>query len=202
MAEHNGTHVVRGMLAGIAGGLVASWIMNVFMEEAGPKIIDAVASLQPDHGQSTQSQHQNQDDAPKEDATMKAADAIVSTATGGRHLSFEQKQKAGPVVHYAFGALMGGLYGGLAEYSPAARAGFGTVFAPITARTPRNDDQSAGFRAKSEVDSSQDFNSTAINSNGVLLKFSGACSQLSIYRTSPALPSISITRPSANRWRL
>jgi putative membrane protein len=127
MAEQNGTHLVRGMLAGIAGGLVASWIMNVFMEQAGPKIIDAVANLQPEIGQSTQ----HQDQAPKEDATMKAADAIVSTVTGGRHLSFEEKQKGGPVVHYAFGALMGGLYGGLAEYSPAARAGFGTVFASM-----------------------------------------------------------------------
>jgi putative membrane protein len=129
MAEHNGTHLVRGMLAGIAGGLVASWIMNVFMEEAGPKIIDAVASLQPANGQP--SPHPSEDNAPKEDATMKAADAIVSTVTGGHHLSFEEKQKGGPVVHYAFGALMGGLYGGLAEYSPAARAGFGTVFAAM-----------------------------------------------------------------------
>src|SRR5438270_11032211 len=129
MAQQNGTHLVRGMIAGIAGGLVASWIMNVFMEQAGPKIIDAVATLQPEIAQSTQ--HQDQDQGPREDATMKAADAIVSTATGGRHLSFEQKQKGGPVVHYAFGALMGGLYGGLAEYSPAARAGFGTVFASM-----------------------------------------------------------------------
>jgi putative membrane protein len=131
MAEQNGTHLVRGMIAGIAGGLVASWIMNVFMEQAGPKIIDAVATLQPEIGQSSQHLDQNPDGAPKEDATMKAADAIVSTVTGGRHLSFEEKQKGGPVVHYAFGALMGGLYGGLAEYSPAARAGFGTVFASM-----------------------------------------------------------------------
>ncbi len=127
MAEQNGTHLVRGMIAGVAGGLVASWIMNVFMEQAGPKIIDAVATLQPEIGRSTQ----HQDQGPKEDATMKAADAIVSTVTGGRHLSFEEKQKGGPLVHYAFGALMGGLYGGLAEYSPAARAGFGTVFASM-----------------------------------------------------------------------
>lgn len=131
MAEQNGTHLVRGMLAGVAGGLVASWIMNFFMEKAGPKIIDAVATVQGDkHTQALNaSPSQSQDGAPKEDATMKAADAIVSTVTGGRHLSMEEKQKGGPIVHYAFGAVMGGLYGSLAEYSPAVRAGFGTVFA-------------------------------------------------------------------------
>jgi putative membrane protein len=31
-------------------------------------------------------------------------------------------------VHYAFGALSGGLYGGLAEYSSTVTSGFGTGF--------------------------------------------------------------------------
>ena len=127
MGEH---HLGRGMVAGIAGGLVASWIMNVFMESAGPKIAQAVESMNGDNrAQSRDQQDQSaQDQEPKEDATMKAADALVATVTGGQHLSFEEKQKGGPVVHYAFGALMGGVYGALAEYSPAARTGFGTGF--------------------------------------------------------------------------
>jgi putative membrane protein len=134
MAEQNGTHLMSGVLAGVAGGLVASWVMNVFMEQAGPKIVEAVQSVQGENGsrpQNESAQSQSHDDAPKEDATMKTADAIVSTVTGGRHLSMEEKQKGGPIVHYAFGALMGGLYGGLAEVSPVARAGFGTVFASL-----------------------------------------------------------------------
>ena len=132
MAGQNGTHLMRGAVAGIAGGLVASWVMNVFMEEAGPKITEAVETMNGQKRgrtrkkQNDQSAHEQQE--PKEDATMKAADAIVSTVTGGRHLSFEEKQKGGPVVHYAFGALMGGLYGAAAEYSPGARTGFGTGF--------------------------------------------------------------------------
>ncbi|WP_161557568.1 DUF1440 domain-containing protein [Acidisarcina polymorpha] len=65
---------------------------------------------------------------PKEDATMKTADVITQTTTGGQHLSWEGKQKGGPIVHYAFGAIMGGLYGGLAEYSSFARSGFGASF--------------------------------------------------------------------------
>ncbi len=125
MAEENERHLVRGVLAGIAGGLVASWVMNVFMACAGPKIAEAVESVAGHtHGPS-----QDGDDGPKEDATMKAADAVVATVTGGRHLSFEARQKGGPIVHYAFGAAMGGVYGALAEYAPATRAGFGIAFA-------------------------------------------------------------------------
>lgn len=131
MGEHKESHLGRGIVAGIAGGLVASWVMNVFMESAGPKITEAVGSMTDQkERQSTgqQADQSGEDQEPKQDATMKAADAIVSTVTGGQHLSFEEQQKGGPVVHYAFGALMGGLYGAAAEYSSAARAGFGAGF--------------------------------------------------------------------------
>lgn len=131
MAEENETNLVRGMAAGIAGGLVASWVMNVFIERAGPKITEAVESMsgqERDQARDEQHDQSAHDQGPKEDATMKAADAIVSTVSGGRHLSFEEKRKGGPMVHYAFGALMGGVYGVVAEYSPAARTGFGMAF--------------------------------------------------------------------------
>jgi uncharacterized membrane protein YagU involved in acid resistance len=116
-------HFLRGAMAGLLGGLVASWVMNEFMAGPGQKLQHAVQSSEENQQQQTTS------DEPKEDATMKAADAVVSIGTGGRHLSSEQKEKAGPVVHYAFGALMGALYGAAAEYWPAVRAGFGTTFA-------------------------------------------------------------------------
>ncbi|HEY3625407.1 MAG TPA: hypothetical protein VGL00_03960, partial [Terracidiphilus sp.] len=45
MEEQNGTHLVRGVVAGIAGGLVASWVMNVFMEGAGPKITETLEKM-------------------------------------------------------------------------------------------------------------------------------------------------------------
>jgi len=125
----NGSHsLVGGVVAGAIGGVVASWVMNVFMESAGPTIQHAAAHLDGTAHQ-PQPQQQNEDDAPKEDATMKAADAVVSIVTGGRYLSFEEKQKGGPIVHYVFGGLMGALYGAAAEYSSIPRAGFGTAFA-------------------------------------------------------------------------
>ena len=116
MAEQNGSRLVRGIVAGVAGGLFASWVMNVFMQRANGR-----RDEEPSPAADVQT--------PMEDATMKTADAIVSKVTGGRHLSFEERKKGGPIVHYAFGAIMGGVYGVLAEYSPASTAGFGTSFA-------------------------------------------------------------------------
>lgn len=116
-------HLGRGIVAGVAAGLVASWVMNVFMAGPGKKLQQAVESPEERQKKSMESEE------PKEDATMKAADAVVNVATGGKHLSWQARQTAGPVVHYAFGALMGGLYGGLAEIWPAVRAGCGTTFA-------------------------------------------------------------------------
>ncbi len=127
----NEKHLMRGVLAGIVGGLVASWVMNKFIAGPGVKLQHAVQSCEENNREEPQAREQKQSGEPKIDATMKTADAIVNTATGGRHLSLEEKQKAGPVVHYAFGALMGGLYGGLAEYSTFARSGFGTTFGGI-----------------------------------------------------------------------
>lgn len=121
--------LTRGLISGAIGGLVASWVMNVFMEEAGPQVQHVAQHLDGTAHQPQPDQQQSENNEPKIDATMKTADAVVSTVTGGRHLTLEGKQKGGPIVHYAFGTLMGALYGVAAEYSPAARAGFGTAFA-------------------------------------------------------------------------
>ena len=133
MSEENKS-VLRGMIAGAVGGLAASYAMNVFMAKAGPAVthvaqhLDGTAHQQP---QESPAQTSGQDDEPKIDATMKTADAVVSAVTGGRHLSLEGKQVGGPIVHYAFGALMGAVYGVAAEYSTWARSGFGTAFASV-----------------------------------------------------------------------
>lgn len=123
MGQENG-HLARGIVAGVVGGLVASWVMNEFMSNLGPPLQKA---LQGDTAASSQ-QPQSQNGEKPDDATMKTADAVVSTVTGGRHLSREGKEKGGPIVHYTFGALMGGVYGAIAEELPLTTAGFGTAF--------------------------------------------------------------------------
>lgn len=122
---------LKGVLAGVGAGLAASWVMNRFMSGPGQKLQESLKSDEEkinDHVQRLQAEQRGGDGEPKQDATMKAADALVATATGGQHLSFEQQEAAGPMVHYAFGALVGGLYGGLAEYSSTIRLGLGTGF--------------------------------------------------------------------------
>ena len=121
-------HLVRGVVAGVGAGMAAAWVMNIFMSGPGEQLRESLQTEQEKRQEQQQKRQQEQSGEPTQDATMKAADAIVATATGGQHLSMEERQKGGPVVHYAFGALMGGLYGGLAEYSKEARSGFGTAF--------------------------------------------------------------------------
>ena len=113
----------------MVGGLVASWIMNEFIAGPGVSLRHAVQS-DAENAAEAKAAEQAQGE-PKEDATMKAADRLVSAATGGRHLTFAQEQTGGPIVHYTFGALMGGLYGGLAEYSSAVSSGLGSSFGSV-----------------------------------------------------------------------
>jgi hypothetical protein len=72
--------IVRGVLAGIAGGLAAAWVMNQFMAGPGKKLKQVVQSEE-------QNWHDDIEEVEaaakglKEDATMKAADAIVTVVT-------------------------------------------------------------------------------------------------------------------------
>lgn len=129
MGAGNGRHhLMSGLVAGAGAGLAASWLMNVFMAGPGEKLKEAMQSQDEKTHEHLKQLRREARGEPKEDATMKAADKIVAAGTGGQHLSMEGKQKGGPVVHYVFGALMGGIYGGLAEYSRTARTGFGTGY--------------------------------------------------------------------------
>ena len=104
------------MVAGAAGGLAGAWAMN--------QAHAAIAKLKKQRQQTENPAEES------EDATMKAADKVLSIAAG-RHLTHEQKKMAGPVVHYAFGAVMGALYGAVTEHrrhlSPVAGPVFGSA---------------------------------------------------------------------------
>jgi len=97
--------VWKGAAAGAVGGLVASWVMN----EVSP-VIQKIASAA---GNGQQQEPKNSDQQP-EDPTMTTAEKISETIAGIR-LTKEQKKKGGTIVHYAFGALMGAVYGAVAE---------------------------------------------------------------------------------------
>jgi putative membrane protein len=106
MAKGN---VWKGVLAGAAGGLAGTVAMTQF-QNLWSKASEQL-SQNGDRGSSSE-----QSEPEKEDATMKAAGKLAELAR--QRLSRDEKKKLGPIVHYAFGAGMGALYGALVEVGP------------------------------------------------------------------------------------
>jgi putative membrane protein len=112
----------KGAVAGVAGGLVAAWIMNQF--QAGlSKASHTLTSRDGEEPGGVQSSGQ----AEGEDATGKAANAI-SEAVLDRKLTAREKAAAGPLIHYLFGSAVGCVYGVAAELAPATAIGWGLPF--------------------------------------------------------------------------
>jgi len=132
MREDDG-NVWKGLVAGLAGGLVASWTMNQF-QAAWTKLAGnsekphGAQSMQPSTGSTG---NQAQDVKEQDDATVETA-RVISEKVFGHELQEREKRSAGAAVHYAFGTATGGLYGALAEFSPqvtiAAGLPFGAMF--------------------------------------------------------------------------
>lgn len=103
----------KNVMLGIAGGLAGSWVMNR-SQEAMAKVSKPAAN-----GSGEQ--------PPAEPATIRTADKLAETVTG-TPLPENKKKLADPVVHYAFGALVGGIYGGLISKAPLITLGAGTLY--------------------------------------------------------------------------
>ncbi|HKG46166.1 MAG TPA: DUF1440 domain-containing protein [Pyrinomonadaceae bacterium] len=128
MHNHN-ANILKGMVAGLAGGLVASWTMNQF-QAAWTRIAEGsdkshgVQSMKPAEGSKGD---QSQDLQEQDDATVETA-KVISRGVFGHELQESEKEPAGAAVHYAFGTVTGGLYGALAEVSPQVTAAAGLPF--------------------------------------------------------------------------
>jgi putative membrane protein len=128
MHNHD-TSIWKGMVAGLAGGLLASWTMNQFqaawtrMAEGGEKSHGA-QSMQPSDGSNGE---QAQDTADPDDATVETA-KVISSVVFDHELQESEKEPAGTAVHYAFGTMSGGLYGALAEVTPQVTTAAGLPF--------------------------------------------------------------------------
>lgn len=110
-------HAVRkGFVAGLAAGFLASLVMNGFQTIWGllapPRRIRSAGGMFED------------------DTTVRTAEALAK-AVLDRPLEDREKRLAGPVVHYAFGSLVGGLYGAAAERFPSVTAGAGLPFGAV-----------------------------------------------------------------------
>lgn len=109
--------LAKGLVAGIAGGLLASFLMEQF--QSLWTITARKLNLTQDDGK------------PKQDpATVKAAQAI-STSVVHRKIRKKHKAAAGEIMHYVMGGSSGAIYGMAAELKPVATAGEGLVFGTI-----------------------------------------------------------------------
>jgi uncharacterized membrane protein YagU involved in acid resistance len=105
----------RGVIAGFIGGVVAAGAMSIAHK--------GLVALSSTTRQPTVPTEQEQG----EDATVTVANGIARWLLG-RPLPADTKPLAGSVVHYAFGASVGGLYGGLATVAPRATLALGLPF--------------------------------------------------------------------------
>jgi putative membrane protein len=127
-------NVYKGVAAGVAGGLVASFVMNQFQAAWGKLLANeershGAQSLQqgsPDHGIGRELAERGVDD-PDDDAASRTGNA-VSELVFEHHLTKSEKEKAGVVAHYAFGVSSGAIYGAVAEVMPFATVCEGTAF--------------------------------------------------------------------------
>ena len=119
--------LVKGLAAGLAGGLVASWTMNRF-QDVWTKAAENMKGSQGNGsiGQGSKGEIE-QSSGEEEDATVKAASAI-SEGIFDHELTKSEKKVAGPAVHYALGTSVGGLYGAVAELAPEVTTGAGLPF--------------------------------------------------------------------------
>ncbi|MGH9899733.1 MAG: DUF1440 domain-containing protein [Pyrinomonadaceae bacterium] len=135
----DGTDVLKGMAAGFIGGLIASWTMNRFQAFLSKATEATEDDEKPQGGKSSQqgsegkqkSQSESQGESQEsDDATIKTA-AAISEVIFDHKLTKSEKEIAGPAVHYAFGAITGGLYGAVTELAPVISTGVGLPFGAV-----------------------------------------------------------------------
>ena len=107
------TDIMKGLVAGVAGGILASFLMEQF-QAAWAAAADAMSSTRKGGGQA-------------DPATVKAANVIAEKITGHK-IPRGYKPMAGEVVHYGMGASSAAAYGVLAEVAPVVTIGDGTAF--------------------------------------------------------------------------
>ena len=128
------SNITKGLAAGVAGGLVASLVMNQFQAIWGTLIegesrSHGAQSLQqglPDHGISRELQKRGSDD-PDDNAAVRAGNAVAELVFDHK-LTKPEKEMAGAIAHYAMGVTSGAIYGAVAELVPQTTVGEGLPF--------------------------------------------------------------------------
>lgn len=126
--------ILKGLVAGIIGGLAASVVMNQF-QSAWQKLAEGetrghgAQSMQqglPKRGAGRILQKKGKDD-PDDDATERLSN-YISEEFFDHELTEREKDLAGTAFHYAYGLTSGAAYGVAAEILPEVTAGAGLPF--------------------------------------------------------------------------
>ncbi len=106
--------LMKGLLAGMAGGILASFLMEQF-QAAWSSAAQALQTSKKRGGRKP------------DPATVKAANLIAEKVTGQK-VPPDYKPIAGEAMHYGMGAASAAVYGALAEVAPIVTLGDGTGF--------------------------------------------------------------------------
>ncbi|HKZ04240.1 MAG TPA: DUF1440 domain-containing protein [Methylomirabilota bacterium] len=107
--------IPRGIIAGLVAGAVGAGAMSL--------VHKGLTAITSESRPPTAAAELEQED----DATVKVADGITRLLLQ-RPLPDDKKPLAGSIVHYAFGASVGALYGGLATIMPRVTFALGLPF--------------------------------------------------------------------------
>ena len=111
MKKTDAGEVIKGAVAGLIGGLVASFVMSEFQS--------LLSKLTEEEKKSKKKK--------EEPANVKTAEAISENVFDHK-LKKSEKEPAGEAVHYAMGATSGLIYGIASEIAPMTTVGLGLPF--------------------------------------------------------------------------
>jgi hypothetical protein len=121
LTGHRETKLLAGFAAGVVGGIVATWALDKYQQGAVEATRRAEAAV---NAEPTLSRQQEDQLREQQRGHAEAAHRIAKS-TVGKKLSRTQQRNAAPIVHYAAGALAGGIYGLTAEILPGVRRWYG-----------------------------------------------------------------------------
>lgn len=119
--RHSETKLLAGFAAGVIGGIVATWALDKYQQGAVEATRRAEAAV---NAEPTLSRQQEDQLREQHRGHAEAAHRIAKS-TVGRKLSRTQQRNAAKIVHYAAGALAGGIYGLTGEILPGVRRWYG-----------------------------------------------------------------------------
>ncbi|CAA9890187.1 conserved hypothetical protein [Candidatus Methylobacter favarea] len=129
--------ILKGLVAGAVGGMVASVAMNQFQSmwqklKEGQERAHGAQSMQqglPQRGAGRILQEKGKDD-PDDDATERLSN-FISEEVFDHDLTEGEKDLAGTAFHYGFGLTVGGVYGMAAELLPEVAIGAGLPYGAL-----------------------------------------------------------------------